>query len=244
VLSQRWFVYYPSDVESEEAMKSRTVLNALPVNASRRKTAQALGLGLCGAALAGPWAEPAQAIGFDEGIDYARLPRALPIQKAGAVEVIEFFWYACGHCFALEPHLKAWLQKLPPQVAFRKEHVAFRGTVHQQLFYTLQVMGLESKLGPSVFDTIHVRQRPMSTFETLVMWAEEQRVSEADFTRAWRSSEVAARMARGSELMRAHQVDGVPRFTVQGLYITSPAMAGGSHQRALQVLNHLIQKVS
>ena len=213
--------------------------------APRRSALQGLGLGLASAALPSLWAGPAAAMmGFDEGIDYAKLPRALPIQKAGTVEVIEFFWYACGHCYAMEPHLKAWLQKLPPQVAFRKEHVAFRGTVHQQLFYTLQVMGLEAKLGPSVFESIHVRQRPLTTLQTLVLWAEEQRIAEADFTRAWRSPEVAARMARGTELMQAHQVDGVPRFTVQGLYITSPAMAGGSHQRALQVINHLIQRVS
>jgi thiol:disulfide interchange protein DsbA len=215
---------------------------SVPVR-DRRRLIQAMGATSV-LAVTGVTGPTQAAMGFDEGIDYGRLPQALPIQKAGTVEVIEFFWYACGHCFALEPHLKAWLQKLPARVAFRKEHVAFRGTVHQQLFYTLQLMGLESKLGPNVFEAIHIKQRPMSTYETLTLWAEEQGVSEADFGRAWRSSEVAARMARGTELMRSHRVDGVPRFTVQGLYITSPAMAGGSHQRALQVVSHLIQKVS
>jgi thiol:disulfide interchange protein DsbA len=215
-----------------------------PPSRARRGAIKGLAAGLLSSAIPAGLSLPAMAMVYDEGIDYAKLPQALPIQKAGTVEVIEFFWYACGHCYALEPHLKAWLQTLSPKVAFRKEHVAFRGTAHQQLYYTLQVMGVESRLGPSVFEAIHVRQQPMSSLEAIVSWARDNGLLEADFTRVWRSAEVAARMARGTELMRLHRVDGVPRFTVQGLYITSPAMAGGSHQRALQVVSHLIQKVS
>ena len=49
-------------------------------------------------------------------------------------------------------------------------------------------------------------------------------------------------MKRATALMAAHEVDSVPRFTVQGRFVTSPAMAGGSQERVLQVLNFLIQK--
>lgn len=42
-----------------------------------------------------------------EGTDYIKLAKPQPVAVAGKSEVIEFFWYGCGHCYTIEPAVKA-----------------------------------------------------------------------------------------------------------------------------------------
>ena len=52
------------------------------------------------------------AAGLVEGQQYTALRPAVPTNVApGKVEVVEVFWYACGHCYLLEPKLEAWNKK-------------------------------------------------------------------------------------------------------------------------------------
>ena len=49
------------------------------------------------------------AIQLQQGVNYKLLQPAQPTNVApGKVEVVEVFWYACGHCYLLEPKLEAW----------------------------------------------------------------------------------------------------------------------------------------
>ena len=49
------------------------------------------------------------AVELKEGVNYKLLQPAQPTNVApGKVEVVEVFWYACGHCYLLEPKLEAW----------------------------------------------------------------------------------------------------------------------------------------
>jgi len=89
------------------------------------------GLGLPGAAFA--QGTPV------EGKDFTRLPTPINLPRTGKVEVIEFFWYGCPHCFAFEPTIEPWIAKLPADVHFRRVPVQFDALkeIHQQIFYTL-----------------------------------------------------------------------------------------------------------
>ena len=72
-----------------------------------------------------------------------RLSQPLPVPSDGKIEVIEFFWYGCPHCYQFEPMLETWIKKLPPDVNFRRVPVAFREPFveHQKIFYTLEALG-------------------------------------------------------------------------------------------------------
>ena len=50
-----------------------------------------------------------------EGTHYVRLQTPAPtsIPEGKKVEVVEFFWYECGHCFNFEPLLETWSKRLP-----------------------------------------------------------------------------------------------------------------------------------
>ena len=62
-----------------------------------------------------------------EGPEFSRLQNPQPTDSPGKIEVIEFFWYGCPHCFNLEPAVDAWEKRLPKDVAFRREHVIWDG---------------------------------------------------------------------------------------------------------------------
>ena len=85
----------------------------------------------------------AQGQKIEEGFDYRVLPVPQPVETKGKVEVIEFFWYGCPHCYDFEPELSAWVKRQPKDVAFRRVPVAFRDDFlpHSQLFYALEAMG-------------------------------------------------------------------------------------------------------
>src|SRR5262249_26093349 len=51
------------------------------------------------------------------GVNYVPLVPAQPTNVApGKVEVVEVFWYACPHCYALEPFMQSWLKNKPENI--------------------------------------------------------------------------------------------------------------------------------
>ncbi|WVN41769.1 thiol:disulfide interchange protein DsbA/DsbL [beta proteobacterium MWH-UniP1] len=184
----------------------------------------------------------AQAQQPDEGIDYRLLREPVPTSSAGKIEVLEFFWYACPHCYHLEPHLAKWKASLGSDVAFKKVHVAFRGDTHQKIFYTLEALGQVDRLGPRVFDEIHQRGNAMGMLMEVSEWAKKQGIDVAKFESTWNSFGVQTQQKRANALTAGYKVDGVPMFGINGRYVTSPAMVGGSHARALQVVDYLIAR--
>ena len=57
-----------------------------------------------------------QAKEYKEGVDYIKLATPLPTQNAEKIEVQEFFWYGCPHCFQFEPKINAWVKNKPSNV--------------------------------------------------------------------------------------------------------------------------------
>ena len=94
---------------------------------------------------------------------YRALSRAATTEAPpGKIEVVEFFWFGCPHCFTLEPVMDKWSESLPADVAFRRVHVPFRDRPHQQLYFTLESMGLDQpKYRNAVFNAIHLNNKRM-----------------------------------------------------------------------------------
>ena len=79
-----------------------------------------------------------------ENQDYKTLHLAHPPAATEKVEVIEFFSYACPHCFAMQPHVEKWAAELPKDVAFTRVPVSFGRREWGQLsraYYALEATG-------------------------------------------------------------------------------------------------------
>lgn len=207
------------------------------LNRKRRQ----LGAGFLGLSALGVW-PAAWAQGFDEGIDYRVLRQPVATASPDKIEVLEFFWYGCPHCKAFEGPLASWKSGLAKDVVFRKVHVPFREETHQRLFYSLASMGIADKLASKVFEAIHVERKPLISLEDQKRFAKANGVDPARYEKAWMSFSVQSQMKRANALMQAYRIDGVPQLAVNGRYVTSPAMVGGHHQRALAVVDYLVNR--
>ena len=206
----------------------------------RRDFALALGT----ASLPALWTGAAQAQQPAEGKEFTRLQPPAPVSTpAGKVEAMEFFGYWCPHCFAFEPSLDAWVRKLPADVVFRRVPVSF-GPPHepyQKLYYALEALGQLETMHRKVFNAIHLQKLRLEKDDDLKTLAKESNLDFAKLKDTMGSFSVATKCSQAKQLASTYKLEGVPTLAVQGRYITSVGQAG-SHERALQVMEALIQQ--
>lgn len=192
------------------------------------------------------WSTPAGAQGGPvEGTHYVRLNEPAPVSApAGKVEVVEFFWYGCPHCFHFEPFVEGWASKLPADVAFRRVPVAFRPRpfgVHQQLYFAIESMGLLDTLHPRVFKAMHEQQQRLDTPEAVAEFVGRNGVDSAKFMAVFNSFAVQTKCRQARSLTDAYRIDGVPALGIAGRYYTSISL-NGTPARTLDTTNALIAR--
>lgn len=179
------------------------------------------------------------------GTDYQVLDPRAPVEApAGKIEVVEFFWYKCGHCNAFEPMLDAWIKKLPKDVLVRRIPVAFRDDFapQQRLYYALEAMGLVEKLHAKVFAAIHGEKLALDKGDAIAEWVSRQGVDKSKFMDQYNSFTVATKATRATQLQNTYKIEGVPSLGVAGRFLTDGTMARNM-DRALQVVDSLIADV-
>ena len=182
---------------------------------------------------------------FVAGKDYIKLGRPIPTEtEAGKIEVIEFFWYSCGHCNAFEPAFAQWVKNAPKDVVVRRMPVAFREDFAPQkrLFFSLEAMGLLDKLHVKVFQAIHGERLPLNTDASILTWIEKQGVDKTKFADTAKSFGVASKLKRAVQLQNDFKIEGVPSLGVAGKYYIDGTSAGNM-DRALQVTDSLLALV-
>ena len=185
-----------------------------------------------------------QAQKIEEGFDYRILPVPQPVETKGKVEVIEFFWYGCPHCYDFEPELSSWVKRQPKDVAFRRVPVAFRDDFlpHSQLFYTLEAMGKGDALNEKVMYAMHKENKRLLTESEIADWAASQGIDRNTFLATYRSFAVVSKARNARQLTEAYRIDGVPTIVMQGKYVTSPSIAG-TKAKAIAVMDYLEEKI-
>lgn len=185
----------------------------------------------------------AQTRPIEEGFDYRVLPIAQAIEAKGKIEVIEFFWYGCPHCHDFEPQLDAWVKRQAKDVSVKKVPVAFRDDLlpHSQLFYALESLG-KSNLHAKVMETMHVGKKKLLSESEIADWAVSQGIEREAFLKAFKSFTVTSKARAANQIAQAYRIDGVPTVAVQGKYITSPSITAGSKARAIEAMDHLVNK--
>ncbi len=197
-----------------------------PLLAAVASTVAAATSSASAASTSGPW---------QEGVNYTRMVPAQPTSvPAGQVEVLEFFWYACPHCFAIDPSVESWKKTKPSYISFSRVPVMWNEGHREmaRLFYTLESLGKLEQLHGEIFKEVHLNGNPLVANDP----AESERIqaafvkkfgiSEAAFKEKYHSFDVDNSMQKAAELTQRYRVDGVPRFIVNGKYVADVASAG------------------
>jgi len=170
---------------------------------------------------------------------FSELKPPLHVESEGKIEVLEFFWYGCIHCYNLEPKLDAWLKTLPKDVQFRRVPAVLsdRWGHDATIFYAFEAMGLLEKLHRPFFEAIHVNRLRTDNAASLNGWLEKQGLDPKKVNEVARSFGVQSKVKRAIRLTADYRIEGTPAMAVHGRY-TVPAS-----DAMLDTVNQLVAAV-
>lgn len=190
---------------------------------------------------------------FKEGQHYQRLVPTQPTTGgADKIEVAEFFWYGCPHCYDLEPIINRWAEEdMPPGVRFVRIPATWNDLVklHAQLYYTEEILVRNGKIENAeefrnaVFEEYHRRGNRLLNVQAIFKLFARFGVTQQDFDKTWKSFEVSQKLRVASDLARRYSISSVPAIVVNGKYRTGASEAGG-YPTLIEVIDELIARES
>jgi len=162
--------------------------------------------------------------------------------EAGQVEVLEYFWFGCPHCFAFEPVINDWAAKKPEHVTFIREAPPLNPgwMPHSQAFYAAEVMGVTERMFEPFFNAIHKDKRRLRKPSEIADFMGELGIDSKKFLATMESFAVQARIKQSMLRAQASGITGVPSMVVNGKYLTGNSIAGG-HEGIVRVLDELVE---
>ncbi len=183
-----------------------------------------------------------QAEDFVEGKSYTKLSQSVATQSGDKIELLEFFWYGCPHCFSFEPTLKKWKQNLPTNVQFKRVPAPLNASwmVHTKTYYALETMGEGDKHHDAIFTALHVQKLKLRNKEAIAVFLEERGVNKKTFLSTFDSFAVEMRAKQAMQLAKQYKVSGVPMLAINGKYTVSGSQAG-SYDNMVKISEYLFK---
>lgn len=178
------------------------------------------------------------AASFEEGVNYHWV--ASNPAPGDKIEVIEFFWYGCPHCFAFEPYLDQWLANKPEDVTFVKVPATFNRPevmMHARTFYALETMGASAGVHLAIMAEMHDRKNRLTDQASMERFLESQGVDVAAFREAMDSFAVYVKVQQAAQLAQRYGVTGVPALVVDSQFRNGETK---SYDEMIELLDFLI----
>lgn len=172
---------------------------------------------------------------------YNELNTVIPTANPDKIEVLEFFWFGCPHCFRFEPTINEWAATKPDYVDFVREAPPLNPgwLPHSQAYYASQVLDVTDKFFDAFFHAIHTERKRLNKPEAIAEWAGTLGIDSELFLKTMNSFEVDMRIRRAMKLAQSAGIRSVPSMLVNGKYTTSGSVAG-SNQNVIKVINNLV----
>lgn len=176
---------------------------------------------------------------------YEVISPAQPVQNPDKIEVIEFFWYGCPHCYSLEPAMQAWLKTKPANVEFIRQPAVFSDVwgKHAKAYYVAEALDVVEKVHADFFDAIQNKKQKLLTEDDLAKFFAAHGVKDEDFRAAYSSFLVDSKMRQAEAVAGRYGITGVPALIVNGKYKVTASTAK-SQENMINVTNQLIQQES
>src|SRR6185436_12139679 len=172
---------------------------AVSMNRNRRTSVTALGAALAALAAA-PLLAPLR-LAAQPRFNFGEVKPPQPTETGGKIEVLEFFWYGCPHCYSLEPLIEVWTKKLPADVQFRRVPAIFneRWALDANIYYSLEALGVLDKVHRALFDAIHKDRLKTDSKEARDQWLQRNGVDVKKFDDAFKSFGVQSKVKRAAQ---------------------------------------------
>lgn len=185
------------------------------------------------------WADELE---WQEGLHYHTITPVPQGRSGEAIEVTEFFWYGCPHCYEFEPFIKKWIETKPENVNFVRVPAMFGGAadLHARAYYALEVLGELERVHEPFFVAVQQQKRKLDTPASLEDWVGSQGVDVEKFRAAMDSFAVHAKVNRATALMRRYGVQSVPSMVVDGRYRNGRSFQ--DYAQLIQITEYLVDK--
>jgi len=180
---------------------------------------------------------------YEAGKDYDVITPPLRTVEGDKIEVAEFFWYGCSHCFHFEPILEEWKKTLPADVAFRGIPAVWqdRMVLHAKAFYTAEALGVLDTMHPVLFNAMNVDRKPLASQQEIAALFTANGVSEEEFNKTFESFGVSMQVEQAVAAAKSAHITGTPALMVAGKYHVSGRKAG-TQADMLKVVDYLVEK--
>ena len=160
------------------------------------------------------------ALAAEPGRDYKLLNPAQPVSTA-KIEVLEFFFYGCSHCFYLHPHLSKWEKTMPKDVELTYVPTIFRDSWEPmaRTYYALELLGQLHPLHDALFAAWNVDKIDLSDESRIADFVVPRGVDRAKFSAAYNSFTMQSKVARSRQMLRSYGITGTPTLVVDGKYL-------------------------
>lgn len=179
-----------------------------------------------------------------DGVQYKTLAQQ-STDTGDKIEVLEFFWYGCPHCYTFEPYINAWKKAKPANVEFVRVPAIFRPEweVEARSYYALTNMGVIEEIHGKIFEQVHKNKKQINKLDLIADFVEKNGVDKKKFLEEYKSFAVDGMVRKAKKKQSAYNIQGVPSVAVNGKYLTSASMSG-SYDNLIKITNYLIEKES
>ena len=154
------------------------------------------------------------------GKDYSLLNPAQPASTK-KIEVLEFFFYGCSHCFHLHPLLSKWEKAMPKDVELTYVPTVFRDSWEPMAntFYALESMGQQQQLHDALYRAWNEENMALTDVDKIADFVAKHGVDRAKFTAAYNSFAMQSKVTRAKQMIRSYNISGTPTLVVDGKYV-------------------------
>ncbi len=179
------------------------------------------------------------------GREYHELGTPQPTSSGDRIEVIEFFYYGCPVCYEAQPHIAKWLMRAGPGISHIRVPAVFTESSESfaRTFYTLGAMNQIARLHWPLYDNHHFDGKQLNEEKNVVEWVAGNGVDAQKFSALWHSAEIDAQIDAAKKALATYEVKGVPTFVVDGKYLTSARLAGGTREM-MRVVEYLVDRAA
>jgi len=181
---------------------------------------------------------------YIEGVHYTALPKPVPVIDPEKIEVVEVFWYACGHCYNFEPSIRKYEEHLAEDVNFVRIPAIWQPIMetHARIFYTAKQLGILDDVHQAIFNAIHLNGKTLQSANEVADLFAQFGADRDAILKTFDSAEVTKQLRDDNVKVRGYQITGTPQLIVQGLYRVE-ANRSLAQDDMLKVVDFLVDKV-
>lgn len=174
------------------------------------------------------------------GKEYTLLSAAQPTSNQ-KIEVLEFFFYECSHCFDLHPYLMSWEKTMAKDVEIHFVPTIFRPSTEPlaRTFFALENNKQIKQIDDAIYQGVHVQNAELFDLASITAFVVKNGVDRTQFTAAYNSFAVENKVNQAKQMIRLYNIQGTPTLVVAGKYV----ITGQQPKDVPHILNDVIAKV-